>query len=69
MPKMSVDELHGEIADALERLSRLFVPGMKLTFIARMPGNGEADVLVSEDEMAEIIALVQRRAAGGATHG
>lgn len=62
MAKMSVQELHNEIAGSLEKLSDLFVSGMKLTFIARFPGNGEADVLVGDDNDAEeIIALIQRR--------
>jgi hypothetical protein len=59
---MTTTELHHEICDALEDLSRLFVPGMKLTFIARFPGNDEADVLVSDDQIPEIIALARRRA-------
>ncbi|MGZ3349639.1 MAG: hypothetical protein ACXU89_11910 [Xanthobacteraceae bacterium] len=62
MAKMSVQELHNEIAAALGQLSDLFVPGMKLSFIARMPGNDEADVLVSDDNRPEeMIALIQRR--------
>jgi hypothetical protein len=61
MSKRTVQELHADICDALGDLSELFVPGMKLTFIARFPGNGEADVLVSDDKMPEIIALVERR--------
>jgi hypothetical protein len=62
MAKMSVQELHNEIAHALGKLSDLFVPGMKLSFMARMPGNGEADVLVGDDHDAdEMIALIHRR--------
>jgi hypothetical protein len=63
MSKMTKQDLHEEICTGLTYLSRLFVPGMKLTFIARLPGNGEADVLVSDDQMDEIIKLVQRRQA------
>jgi len=62
MAKMSVQELHSEIAHALGKLSDLFVTGMKLSFIARLPGNSEADVLVSDDNEAdEMIALIRRR--------
>lgn len=62
MAKMTAQELHNEIAAALGKLSDLFVPGMKLSFMARMPGNGEADVLVGDDnEPDEMIALINRR--------
>jgi len=62
MAKMTAQELHNEIAAALGKLSDLFVPGIKLSFMARMPGNGEADVLVGDDnEPDEMIALINRR--------
>lgn len=50
----------GQYLDSIER--EVFKKGsnMKLTFIARDPGNPEADMLVSEDDLAEIIALVHR---------
>ncbi len=64
-----VQRLHYQINDALEELSRLFVPGMKLTFIARKPGNDEADVLVGDDfEPDQLIALIRRRFSHEATH-
>lgn len=68
MAKLTVNDLHVEIASTLECLSRLFVPGMKLTFIARLPGNDEADVLVSDDDMQGISGVVQRRFAAPPTH-
>ncbi|WP_323142774.1 hypothetical protein [Massilia phyllosphaerae] len=62
MTKMSVRDLHNEIANHLGQISDLFVPGMKLTFMARMVGNNEADVVVSDDnEPEEMIAIVRRR--------
>ncbi|MFZ3286585.1 MAG: hypothetical protein WA191_07015 [Telluria sp.] len=52
---------HQEVAAALDRLSRLFKPGVKLTFIARTPGNVEADMLVSEDnDFDQLAALIDR---------
>lgn len=51
------------VSDSLDRLSRLFVPGVKLTFIARYPGNVDCDVFISEDTMPEVIELIQRRMA------
>lgn len=56
-----------EIHEALSRiLARhvvpLFVPGIKLTILARLPGNDEADVMVSDDGIDELMALIQRSA-------
>jgi hypothetical protein len=57
-----VQRMHVAVSSALEGISTMFKPGMKLSFIARMPGNPEADVLIGDDqEPLELIALVQRR--------
>jgi len=71
MSSANVQRLHREICAALEGLSELFVPGAKLTFIVRFPGNDEADVLVGDDHDAEqLVALVRRRfAASAPAHG
>lgn len=55
-------ELLDTIAAVLaKRLEPLFVQGMELTFIARLPGNDEADVLVSsEKDLSELSKLIQR---------
>lgn len=53
---------HEHIANVLAGLAEdVFKPGMKLTFIARLPGNDEADMVVTDDKLAEVAALVQRR--------
>jgi hypothetical protein len=39
----------------------IFKPEVKVTLIVRLPGNPEADILVSSDEdLDEVIALVER---------
>lgn len=38
----------------------LFKSGTKFALIARTPGNNEADVLVSDDELPELAALIER---------
>ena len=44
-----------------KHLAPLFKPGTQLTFIARTPGNDEADVLVtSERDLNDIVALALR---------
>lgn len=52
----------GEIIENhLNDIAMLFKPGAKLTFIARTPGNPDADMLMTIDSLDEIAALVQRR--------
>jgi len=49
-----------EVENALNTLAPLFVPEMQLTFIARLPGNDEADILVSNDDFHELVRLIER---------
>ena len=54
-------ELNAKIAAILQRhVEPIFKPGTKLTIIARTPGNNEADVLVSSDDLSELSALIER---------
>lgn len=64
---MRVEDLRLEIGGYLAEIAELFKPGMKLTFIARMPGNDEADVLITDDSMGGIEGVV-RRSASRETH-
>lgn len=38
----------------------IFQPDVRLTLTARTPGNDEADVLVSNDSLDELAALIER---------
>jgi len=51
---------HMAIENALNTLAQFFVPEMQLTFIARLPGNDEADILVSNDDFHELVRLIER---------
>lgn len=57
-----LSNLNDRIGNALDRhLAPLFKRGTQLTFIARTPGNDEADVLVtSERDLNDVVALVLR---------
>lgn len=61
------DELQ-RVAATIERhlteIVPLFVKGAKLTFIARIPGNPDADMLLTIDELSEVKKLIERRSAG-----
>lgn len=67
-PRLSPEEVCDEVAAVLTDLERFFVPGTKLTFIARPPENpgGDRDFVVSEeDDIADAIGVLQRRAERG----
>ena len=50
------------IGGLLTEASLIFKPGMKLTFIARRPDKPDQDFVMTDDDLAEAIAALQRRA-------
>jgi hypothetical protein len=56
--------LHEKLVGVLTRhIEPLFKPGVRFAIIARLPGNNEADVLVTNDKINELVDLLQRRRA------
>lgn len=55
-----IRRFHSEAASALNRLKQHFDFPMKATLILRNPKDAACDVFVSEDEMGEIEALLER---------
>ena len=53
--------LHVEIERHLNEIAVLFKPEMRLTFIARLPGNDEADVILTVDDLNEVAKVIERR--------
>lgn len=53
------------VAEALEDLRRDFKEDLrekyKLTFIARLPGAEEMDIIITEDDYPELRSLIDRR--------
>lgn len=62
MSGMRFDEaLNARLGQLLERHFRpIFGRGWAFTIIARRPGDDEADVLVTSDDLDEVAALIQR---------
>lgn len=54
------DFAHREIVAMMQNISKLFLPGMRLTFIARMPGNENAEVIFTEDTSDGIRGVLNR---------
>ncbi len=61
MTDRELQALNNRLGDILARwVEPVFKPGTKLALIARTPGNNEADVLVTSDEIEPLIALLER---------
>jgi hypothetical protein len=52
--------VHKEIEHHLNAILPLFVKGIRLTFIARLPGNDNADMVLTIDDLAEVAAVIER---------
>ena len=58
----AIEAMRADVERALTDIKRRhFVNTIELTFIARLPGNSDADVLISNDDPQEIKALIERR--------
>lgn len=76
LSKEQLARLHEILSNHLEAMSVLFTPDVKLTLLARKPNDHEADVLITADDLDEVIAGLKRsqarevaisgRASGGA---
>lgn len=54
-------KLNATLGSILERhVAPIFKPGTRLALIARTPGNDEADVLVTDDNIDSLVALLER---------
>lgn len=61
-----LDALRHRIAEVAEvYIAPMFKPGVRVTIIVRRPSDNEQDVLVSNDNLEDVVALVTRRVAGG----
>jgi len=59
-PKLT-EEVHEKITETLAKLRReLFMPEVRLTLLARLPGDREADVLVTDDSLGAIRVAIDR---------
>lgn len=53
--------LLAKIADILvKHVEPIFKDEVKITLIVRLPGNNDADVVVSSDDINELTALIER---------
>lgn len=64
IPEMSPDEMVAaagrHAAEYLDRIARLFKPGKKLTLLVRSPGLPDRDFMLTDDNIDEAIAMLER---------
>jgi hypothetical protein len=58
---MTLGQVTQEITQHLNEMGGYFKPEMKLTFIARLPGNDNADFMLTIDDLDEVIKVLERR--------
>lgn len=53
------------VAGAMDDILAIFKPGARITVMVRRPEHPERDFLMTNDELAEAAALIQRRMEAG----
>ena len=59
----NVAMFHEQADELMHHIKKLLTPDMKLTLVARKPGNDEADIVLTDDDLAEAVKVLQRRGA------
>ena len=61
MNAVTLNMLHGRLANILDKhVAPMFSPAVRLTIVARLPGNDGADVMVTNDDFDEVVKAVER---------
>lgn len=58
---MTLEEVQQECATHMEAIQRLFKPGSKIALTIRFEGKPECDFLMTDDDLTEVQALLERR--------
>jgi hypothetical protein len=64
---MTLEDVGALVADRMDEIHTYFKPGVKVTVIVRSPGFPSRDFMMTSDEIPELQALLERRAAGKKT--
>lgn len=59
-PAEVMESVRVKIATRMSEIARLFVPGVTVTVLIRYPTDDRADVCVTDDEIQNLIAMLQR---------
>lgn len=58
--RTKIADMQAAVEQHLNQIHEHFIPEVRLTFIARLPGNNEADVLITIDNLDELSRLIDR---------
>lgn len=61
-----LEQVQQTVAGHMDEILRLFKSGAKITVLVRAPGFPDRDFMMTDDDLTEIIAMVQRRQQAGA---
>lgn len=61
---MSIHEATQRVADCMDQILTNFKDGAKITVLVRYPEKPNADFCLTDDDLDEVIAMVQRRKDG-----
>ena len=64
---MTLQEAQEEVAIHMNEIVRLFKPGVKITIMIRTPGKPNYDFLMTDDDLSELHAMIDRRTASVTT--
>lgn len=59
MPSAKLVGLQERISDHMDAILRMFKPGAAITVVVRNPGFGDADVVLSSDDLDAVIGAIQ----------
>ena len=59
--KISIEEVNKRVSGLLNEIAQSFVSGVKITLLVRVPGNDDADFLLTNDELSEVSKAIERR--------
>lgn len=61
---MTLDQVNAYASQRLDDIRSCFKPGAKLFLAVRAPGYPERDFVLTDDNLDEVMALIERRKAG-----
>jgi hypothetical protein len=58
---LHLQQVMEEVQDRMDAIVAYFKPGAKITVLVRHPGKPTADFCLTDDDLDEVAAMVQRR--------
>lgn len=55
-----MEEMRREIASRMVEIAEMFVPGATVTVLVRYPADDRAEMCITDDEIPDLIAMLQR---------